>query len=256
VTDADRRRPSTAALEAAATGAAGGALGGLVLALLGLGWPGAVVGAANGVLGGWRGTYAWRRPAGVVAFVLDSTWTFPMTAAALVTHVVAAGQRGRGGYLGDLSRRANRHVYARGFRVRRGFLITVGNAIHGAGDHALTSARRRRLVSDHEDVHVWQGRWFGPLYPILYGGWMLVGGVAGALVWVVRRRDEPITKVVETCAYYLNPFEWWAYSRDGYWPPAQKVAGLGWRAPVVRPLSQTPRRRSVPAPPARRAGPG
>ena len=96
-----------------------------------------------------------------------------------------------------------------------------------------TSARRQRLVTDHEDVHVWQGRWFGPLYPLLYGGWMVAGG---------RRRRRRLgrragatsrsAKVVETCAYYLNPFEWWAYSRDGHWPPAHKVAGLGWRTPV------------------------
>jgi hypothetical protein len=251
--DAVRRRSPSAAVEAVAAGVAGGALGGAALSLLDMTWPGVVVGAANGALGGWRGIYAWRRPTGVLAFVLDSTWTFPTTTAALVTHGVAATQRQRGGYVGELSRRANRHVYARGFRLRPGFLITIGNAIHGAGDHATTSARRRRVVTDHEDVHVWQGRWFGPTYPVLYGGWLLTGAAAGVVVWAVRRRDEPIAKVVETCAYYLNPFEWWAYSRDGYWPPQHKVTGLGWRRPAVKPLSETPRRlarRASPAPPA------
>jgi hypothetical protein len=244
-----RRRRSLAVLEAAGAGAAGGALGGLALGLVGFAWEGAVVGAANGLLGGWRATYAWRRPSGLLAFVLDSTWAVPMTAAALVTHVVAAAQRDGGGYLAALSRRANRHVYARGFRLRRGFLITIGNTVHGAGANALTSPRRRRVVTDHEDVHVWQGRWFGPLYPLLYGGWLVVGGAIGAFVWLVRRPRAPFTKVVETCAYYLNPFEWWAYSRDGYWPPTSKVAGLGWRSPVVRPLSATRRRSARRAPP-------
>jgi len=42
--------------------------------------------------------------------------------------------------------------------------------------------------------------------------------------------------VVESCAYYINPFEWWAYSRANHWPPSGKVAGLGWRRPAVRPL--------------------
>jgi hypothetical protein len=254
--DAVRRRPSTATFEAAATGAAGGALGGLAWSAFGLGWPGTVVGTLNGVLGGWRGTYSWRRPTGPLAFVLDSTWAFPMTTAALVTHVVAAAQRSRGGYLAGLSYRANRHVYARGFRLRRGFLITIGNTVHGAGERATTSARRRRIVTDHEDVHVWQGRWFGPLYPVLYGGWLLAGGAAGALVWATRRRGEPFTKVVESCAYYLNPFEWWAYSRDGCWPPEHKVAGLGWRRPVVGPLSASARRVSRRAPTGRPAVPG
>jgi hypothetical protein len=242
-----------AALEALGVGVAGGLLGFVVLGLVDLAWAGAVVGAGNGALGGWRGTYAWRRPTGWLAFVLDSTWAAPLTLAALVTHVVAALQRGRGGYLDALSRRANRHVYARGFRVRSGFLVTIGNTVHGAGAAAATSPRRRRLVEHHEDVHVWQGRWFGPLYPLLYGAWMVTGGVVGAVVAVVwARRRAPFTKVVETCAYYLNPFEWWAYSRDACWPPGGKVAGLGWRSPIVRPLSSTRRsaRRARPAPPA------
>jgi hypothetical protein len=256
VPDADRRRPSIAALEAVAAGAAGGALGGIALSVVGLAWPGAAVGALNGALGGWRGTYAWRRPSGVAAFVLDSTWAFATTTAAQVTHAVAAVQPRRGGYLDALSRRANRHVYARGFRLRRGFLITIGNTVHGAGEHAATSPRRRRVVTDHEDVHVWQGRWFGPLFPLLYGGWLVAGGAVGAGVWATRRRAEPFAQVVETCAYYLNPFEWWAYSRDGCWPPASKVGGIGWRRPVVRPLSETPRRLARRAPPARPATPG
>ncbi|MGB9345079.1 MAG: hypothetical protein WCA90_03505, partial [Ilumatobacteraceae bacterium] len=92
------------------------------------------------------------------------------------------------------------------------------------------------LVTDHEDVHVWQARWFGPFYPLLYGGWMVAGGAAGMAVWATRRRSEPFRRVVESCAYYLNPFEWWAYSRDDHWPPSGKVRGLGWRKPVVRPL--------------------
>jgi len=248
--DALRRRPSTSALEAATAGAAGGALGGLALSVVGLGWPGAVIGATNGGLGGWRGTYAWRRPTGPLAFLLDSTWALPLTTGALVTHVAAAVQRGRGGYVASLSFRANRHVYARGFRIRRGFLITIGNTVHGVGDDALASPRRRRVVTDHEDVHVWQGRWFGPLFPVLYVGWLVVGGAVGAAVWAVRRGDRPFGQVVETCAYYLNPFEWWAYSRDDHWPPASKVAGLGWRRPAVRPLSATRRRLARPARPA------
>ena len=83
---------------------------------------------------------------------------------------------------------------------------------------------------------MWQARWFGPFYP-------------GALRRVDARRAVPsasscgrrgadpsrFAKVVESCAYYLNPFEWWAYSRDDHWPPSGKVRGLGWRNPIVRP---------------------
>ena len=56
--------------------------------------------------------------------------------------------------IGDesLSRRSNRMVFRRGFVPRRGFAITIGNVVSGAGDTSLP--RRRRLVTDHEDVHV------------------------------------------------------------------------------------------------------
>ncbi|MET0460854.1 MAG: hypothetical protein ABW195_16500 [Ilumatobacteraceae bacterium] len=253
---AAHRRPAGSALEAVAGAAAGGALAAASWSLIGLGWPAAVVGAANGAISGARRVYGWRDPKGIAAFVLDSTWAIPMTAASLVVHAIAIRQPDRGGFVPALSTRANRHVYERGFRIRRGFLTTIGNTVNSAGELVRTSARRQRLVTDHEDVHVWQGRWFGPLYPLLYGGWMVAGGVAGAAVWAVRRRDQPLAKVVETCAYYLNPFEWWAYSRDGHWPPAAKVAGLGWGTPCVRPLSETPRRRLRPVPPAPPAAPG
>lgn len=220
-------------IEAAALGMLGGAFAGAVGRPFGLSLPFAAIGAANGAIGGWRRIYDWQRSTGVVAFTLDSTWSLPMTAAGTMSQVLGL-VRGRPGYDASLSRRANRQVFRRGFVPRRGFAITVGNVISGAGE--TTDARRRRLVTDHEDVHVWQARWFGPLYPLMYGAWMLGGGAFGSLVWLVRRRDERFTKVVESCAYYLNPFEWWAYSRHGHWPPSGKVDGLGWRRPVVRPL--------------------
>lgn len=218
--------------EAAAVAVLGGAAASIVGAPLDLGVPFAIVGAANGALTGWRRVYDWSCSSGLVAFTLDSTWSLPMTAAGLVSQALGA-VRGRPGYDASLSRRANRQVFRRGFVPRRGFVITVGNVVSGAGDTSV--ARRRRLVNDHEDVHVWQARWFGPLYPLLYGAWMVGGGAAGMLVWVTRQRHEAFTRVVESCAYYLNPFEWWAYSRDDHWPPSGKVRGLGWRNPIVRP---------------------
>ncbi len=222
-------------LEAAAVGVLGTAVAGTAGAPLGLLVPFAVVGGVNGTICGWRRIYDWGCSTGLVAFVLDSTWALPMTAAGLVSQGLGI-VRGRPGYDDSLSRRANRQVFRRGFVPRRGFAITVGSVISGAGD--TSSPRRRRLVTDHEDVHVWQARWFGPLYPVAYGAWMVLGGAAGVVVWALRRRSERFTKVVESCAYYLNPFEWWAYSRDDHWPPSGKVAGLGWRRPIVRPLAQ------------------
>ncbi|HUF96626.1 MAG TPA: hypothetical protein VMM60_00770 [Ilumatobacter sp.] len=220
--------------EAALVGVAGAVLASAAGAVVGLGIPAAVVGALNGAISGHRRIYEWRRPRGIVAFVLDSTWALPTTAAAVVSHGAGA-VRGQPSFTPVLSERQNRHVYERGMVIRRGFAITYGNSVNGTGD--TTVARRAKLVTDHEDVHVWQARWLGPLYPVLYGGWMLGGGAAGVPVWLwrrfVRRSDATLAKTIESCAYYLNPLEWWAYSRDDHWPPSGKVAGLGPATPIV-----------------------
>lgn len=220
-------------IEAVAVGASGGVLAGLVGIPFGFAVPCAVVGGVNGALTGWRRVYDWRRPSGSVAFVLDSTWALPMTAAGVVAQGLGA-LRGRPGYDASLSRRQNRQVFRRGFVPRRGFAITIGSVIAGAGD--TSQPRRRRLVTDHEDVHVWQARWFGPVFPAAYGAWMIVGALAGIPLWLARGRRERLASVIESSAYYLNPFEWWAYSRDDHWPPSGKVDGLGWRRPIVTPM--------------------
>ncbi len=236
MTDPDGESSSAAggrALEAVAVGVAGGALGAAAAWPLGLAVPVAVIAGTNGAVSGWRQIYDWRSARGVVGFVLDSTWSFVMTGAALVANAIGSLSKD-GGYVADLSERQGRHVFSGGFRPRGRFVITLGNVISGAGD--TTGERRRRLITDHETVHVWQARWLGPIFPVVYAGWAIVGGAVGAVVWVVRRRDEPVGKVVESCAYYINPLEWWAYSRDDNWPPSGKIAGLGWRKPIVRPL--------------------
>lgn len=219
--------------EAAAVGVLGAVCAGAVGSPIGFAVPFAVVGGLNGLIAGWRRIYTWDCAKGPVAAVLDSTWALPMTAAGLAAQALGL-LRGDPGFDRSLSARANRLVFRRGFVPRRGFAITIGNVIAGAGDTTLP--RRRRLVTEHEDVHVWQSRWLGPLYPLVYALWMMGGAVVGVVVWVGWRRHQPFTKVVETCAYYLNPFEWWAYSRADYWPPSGKVEDLGWRHPIVRPL--------------------
>ena len=232
--------------EAISAAAAGAALGGVVGSRLsGLGLPLAVVAGANGAISGWRGTYDWKSPQGVTAFVLDSTWAGLTSAAGLVANAVGMVQP-NSGYSVALSERQNRHVYARGLQLRKGFATTFGNVVAGAGD--LSRPRRAKLVTDHENVHAWQARWFGPAYPALYAGWLAGGAVAGAAVWATVRRDERLSKVVESCAYYLNPFEWWAYSRDDHWPPSGIVDRLGWKQPAVQPFAARPPARTSPTP--------
>ena len=116
-------------LEAAAVGAVGAALGAGAGTLVGLTGPAAAVAASNGAISGFRQIYEWTSRKGRVAFVLDSTWGLVTTAASLVPQLV--GTLTPGEYDESLSKRSNRHVYSRGFVVRRNFAVTVGNVVSG-----------------------------------------------------------------------------------------------------------------------------
>lgn len=200
----------------------------------------AIVAGLNGLICGWRRTYDWTRPKGWLAFALDSTWSVVSTTGSLLSHVIAVIKRNPG-FEPSLSVRQNRHVYRLGMQLKPGFALTLGNVTSGAGD--ISRPSRHKMITDHEDVHIWQARWLGPVYPLLYGAWTALGSLAGVIVWLVRGRKQSVSSVVQTCSYYLNPFEYWAYSRDDVWPPAGLVQGIGWRKPVVRPLAMLSRRR-------------
>ena len=234
-TDPDDR---TAAMQRSTTEAvvaslAGAALGGATLTPVGLTPVGALVGGANGAISGWRQVYDWRRARGVAAFVLDSTWGLIGTTIGVGVHAVQS-TRSDAAYHDELSRRHGYHVYAGGVRLRRGFAVTWGNVVSNAAgvrglDPSTAAGRgRRALVRRHEALHVWQNRLFGPLYPALYGGWFVFGAAAGLITGLARGRD--VYRAVETLAYYDNPFEVWAYARDGKWPPRRADASLVWGA--------------------------
>ncbi len=199
--------------EAAAVGAAGAALGAGAGALVGLAAPAAVVAATNGVVAGYRQIYDWQTQKGRLAFVLDSTWALATTSAGLVSQLIGRVAQSR--YDESLSRRSNRHVYERGFVVRRNFAVTVGNVVSGAGD--TTDERRRNLVTDHEDVHIWQSRMLGPLFPVMYLGWMVVIAPVAVIGWARGRlsgdRSTSLWAAIDKCAYWQNPLERQAYLR-------------------------------------------
>jgi hypothetical protein len=192
--------------EAAICAVLGAALAAAAWSLADLAVAAAVVGGLNGAIGGARRIYRWRRPGGVLAFVLDSTWALLTTAGALAVHAVALAQRVPGNYVAPLSERRDRHVYARGFTPRRGFLTTIGNVVSGAA-----RTRRSLVIDAHEHVHVWQARVFGPSYPLLYGAWTVLGAAVGVVRWVVGGRRRRLWEVVDATAYRANPFERWAY---------------------------------------------
>jgi hypothetical protein len=228
--------------EAIAVGVAGAALGGATLTPVGLTPVGALVGGANGAISGWRQIYDWRRPSGLAGFVLDSTWGLMGTAMSVAVHAVQRG-RSDADYHDELSRRQGHHVYAGGVRLKRGFAVTWGNVIsNAAGTRGLDPSTaagqsRRALIRRHEALHVWQNRIFGPFYLALYGGWAVIGGAIGLVSGLARRRD--VYRSIETLAYYDNPFEVWAYKRDGKWPPSGALEHLAWGARRRRATTRT-----------------
>lgn len=218
--------------ETIATAIGGAALGAVAGGVVGAPVLGASIGGVNGWLTGWRRVYDWSSWRGRAAFVLDSTWALVSTGAGVV---LLAGsylrERAGGRVVGfetSLSRRQNRMVHCGGIVLRRGFAVTIGNVINGAGgvDGRVTE-RRRKLVTDHEDVHVWQERVAGPLYPVFYGLWY-AGGTVAALAHR-SRSSRRLSELIDAYAYYRNPLEWYAYSRDDNWPPAGVDRSLVWK---------------------------
>jgi hypothetical protein len=178
------------------------------------------VATANAVLSLRRGVYDLRRTRDVGALAIDSTWNLAGTTAALAVHAVNAVMPASA-FNDALSRGATYHVYDGGMTFRPHFAFTFGNVV--------TNARGRvDLVQRHEAVHVWQQRALGPAYPLLYAGWMAGGAVVGFAVWL-RHRDERCFSLVETAAYYDNPFEYLAYRRQGVWPPRAAHPRLAWK---------------------------
>jgi hypothetical protein len=209
--------------ETLGTSAAGALLGGVAGALWGAPRLGAAAGAVHGWMAGRRRVYE-RNRRGAAAFLLDHTWALPTTIASTVMLTVSEWRRRVGGvdpgFVDSLSRRSNRFVFRRGLVLRRGFALTVGTVVTGAGgaDGEITE-RREQLVTRHEDVHVWQARLLGPLYPILYASWFIGGVLVAVAQRVTRRTNTTLSDEIDRYAYYRNPFEWHAYTCDDNWPP-------------------------------------
>lgn len=231
-------------LETLGLAVAGGVLGGVAGRVIGGSRPliaiTAGIAAVNGALAGRHRIHNLRHRRSLAAFALDSTWALSSTTAALVSHAIAFTRRDRGGRSDALSRHRDRHVYATGAVLRKGYALTLGNVVSGAGDvdgDSERSQRRRALVERHEDLHVWQARVLGPIYPITYVAWSIGGAMVGFMRWW-RSREHPLVREVDAAAYYANPYEWWAYSRDGNWPPRTAITERVWRSPLVTPHDQ------------------
>ncbi|UCC29692.1 MAG: VCBS repeat-containing protein [Phycisphaerales bacterium] len=205
------------ALETGLTTAAGAWLGWTVGGPLGM-----LMGGMNGLMSGIHGIYDWESAEGWFAFLSDSTWNLIGTTLGNVVHIINAFNDST--YREDLSQRQNRHVYEGGFGLKDGFAFTQGNVISNVDSgHSVDFLRR------HEELHIWQGRIFGPIFQATYIGWAVGGFIVGTIVWFWHT-DEDYGDFIESAAYYDNPFELWAYANDRNWPPGDRPAGIYWDA--------------------------
>jgi hypothetical protein len=181
----------------------------------------AAIGGLNGAFAGARRIYAWQTAGGWLAFVLDSSWALVSSVQGILVNTYNTLRPGTE-FAPEYSVRRNRHVFGRGFALKRTFATTQGNVVSNARlGRTAPITDRHDLIERHEGLHVWQQRWFGPLFPLTYIIVGALGAVVGLLFGVFsrerRRRGVRIGKLIETAAYYDNPFEIWAYRRDERW---------------------------------------
>jgi RHS repeat-associated protein len=189
-------------IETIATGAAGGTASYFFLRAVGanktLSGIGAAFGAYNGLFMGYSGAYNWSNVSGYVAFALDSTWGLGGTALGTLLHLTNIFIGSWKTFDGDLTYRQNRQVFEGGACLEHDSAFTLGNVSSnmGGADAGLLA---------HETAHIWQNRFFGPLFLTTYAG----VGVAGAILGV------PFSGGIRTMAYLDNPFEAWSYQYGG-----------------------------------------
>lgn len=216
--------------ETFAMSAAGALLGGMTGRIVGFPILGTAIGALSGAISGARRMYDWKSPRGIGAFVLDHTWALATTSAAVVASGVNAAT---GAHIDEsLTTRQNRMTFEKGLVLRSGFAVTFGYVVNGAaGRDGTIGERRRKLVTHHEDQHVWQARMFGPIYPVVYAGWFAIGSIVATAKWLVGGRKIKLIDEIDAMAYYRNPFEWHAYTCDDNWPPHGVDATKVWAEP-------------------------
>ncbi len=157
-----------------------------------------VVGATNGWLAGIHGIYDWSAACGYLAFVADSTTGLVGTTVGVAVHVY---NHLLGFDLSPVSQRRNMFIYNQGLGLPD-YALTQGNVV--------SNLRAHYGLLDHESLHVWQSRAFGPIFQAVYALWTVGGTVAGVVQSLLGYGsiDQNVVKL----AYESNPWEVWAYS--------------------------------------------
>lgn len=192
----------SAAVLASLVALVGALLGGPVGLLIGL-----AVGLVLGAVYGWAITaakaYDYGSPGGIVAFVVDHSWSALNT---LVGALFLAGNVVFGNRLDKTF--TNRNVVGLQRGVFPGFATTIGTVQAGTG----------MGIDDHEAVHVMQARIFGPMYmPLVIGNYILATVLPYWLLYH-DRTARPITGLITYFKRGVYPHTWneeWAYKVQG-----------------------------------------
>ncbi len=180
----------------------------------------------NGTISGSLQTYSFTSTKGWWAWIRDVTWALPNTALAVTVFLLQLLRRDSR-YLPELSRRHNRIVFAGGWRLKPGYVTTIGHVVVNAYDRKEldqpTRASRNRLVEIHEELHITQGRRYGIIFLLIYVVWATIG-LFRAAAWKLSGAPERWGEVLMTAAYFSNPFERAAYRADSNWPPRGSIS--------------------------------
>jgi hypothetical protein len=197
-------------------------VGGIISAILLAGWLavfglfaggpvglliGAAVGIALGATYGWAisaaRAYNYGSPGGIIAFVVDHTWSVVNTlvgALFLVGNVIFGNRVDRSF--------TQRNVLGLRNGVFPGFATTIGTVQAGTS----------MGIDDHEAVHVMQARIFGPMYmPLVIGNYILATVLPYWLLYH-DRTARPITGLITYFKRGVYPHTWneeWAYKVQG-----------------------------------------
>lgn len=167
----------------------------------------ALLGLALGAVYGWAITtvkvYDFGSAGGVIAYVIDHTWSMANTA---IGALYLAGNLLFGNRVDRLF--TGRNVVGLRNGVFPGFATTIGTVQAGTG----------MGIDDHEAVHVMQARIFGPLYiPMVLGNYVLATVLPYWLVYH-DRTARPITGLSTYFRRGVYPHIWneeWAYKVQG-----------------------------------------
>ncbi|OBA70031.1 hypothetical protein A5641_13780 [Mycobacterium sp. 1554424.7] len=193
-------------------------------AAAGTGVADAAINDANLLVQRELGIYNFRDWRGWAAFLLDYTWGSPGTALGYGVQAINAFYPNGAGYDAAFSALVGSHVYRGGVGLP-GFATTMGNVT----THLGTGPGADDVMVNHEEVHVWQNRIFGPLFQTSYAAWAFGGYFVGTGYWLLHPNLDWFS-LVETASYYDNPWEVWAYNNDNNWPPPGANPALLWPA--------------------------